>query len=134
MTAVQSASDAKSGLQIVATAFYGVGGDMSLVQHVHIQWDAAFVGTFTFESSDFPEIDVTVAGAAGAWIQENPTTAYVGISPAGAGTPTNATIVVAGGTAGGASINIGNLGSMKLRVKVVCTTQGVIRIRSHGKF
>lgn len=138
MTAVQSVSDAKNGNQIIATAFYGVGGDMSLIQHIHLQWDAVFVGVFTFESSDFPELDPTVAGAAGAWVQENPSTAYVAISPAGSATVVNATVTVpgggAGGAAGGASINIGNLGSYRLRVKVVCTTAGVIRIRAHGKY
>jgi len=135
MTAVPNPSDAFNGTQAVSAAsYYGVGGDASMIQHVHIKWGSTFIGSITFESSSFPELIASSAGAAGDWIQENPSTAYIGISPAGAGTPTNATIAVAGGTAGGASINIGNWGGWQLRVKVVCTQAGTLRIRSHGKF
>lgn len=137
MTAVPSASDAFNGTQPIATSFYGVGGDASLVQHIHLKWDATLVATITFESNEFPEVSITdpsTGATAGNWIQENPTTAYIAVSPAGAGTIVNATITVPGGTAGGASINIGNWGGARLRVKVVATVAGVLRIRSHGKF
>lgn len=118
-------------LQTVTTSFYGCGGDASIVQHIHLKWDSAFAAVITFETSDFKEVDVAVAGVAGDWIQENPTTAYIGSTPAGLAT--NMTITVPGGTAGGASVHVGNLGSRRIRVKVVCSVQGQLRIGCAGK-
>lgn len=135
MTAIESVGDAKSGLQAVGTSFYGIGGDNSAVHHTHLQWDAAFVGTFTFWSCDFPEVAFDAVSAAnGGFVQENPPTGYTAISPAGAATAaTPLVIAVPGGTAGGASVNLGNNGARRLGTRVVCTTQGIIRIRTHGK-
>lgn len=130
MTAIDS-RNIKNGLQAVATSYFGCGGDSSIVQHIHFKWDNAFAAVITFETSDFPELDPTVAGAAGDWIQENPTTAYIGSTPAGLAT--NMTITVPGGTAGGASVHVGNLGSRLIRAKVVCSVQGQLRIVSAGK-
>lgn len=130
MAAIES-GDVKNGLQAVATSYYGLGGDASLIQHVHFKWDATFVAVITFETSNFKDLNVAVAGAAGDWIQENPTTAYIGSTPAGLAT--NMTITVPGGTAGGASVHVGNLGSRCLRTKVVCATGGQLRIAAAGK-
>lgn len=130
MTAI-AARDVKKGNQAVTTSYYGVGGDSSIVQHVHLKWDAVFAAVITFETSDFTELDPTVAGSAGDWIQENPTTAYVGSTPAGLAV--NLTITVPGGTAGGASVHVGNLGSYLMRVKVVCSVAGQLRIACAGK-
>jgi hypothetical protein len=118
-------------LQTVTTSYYGIGGDSSLIQHVHFKWDNAFAAVITFETSDFTEVDSAVAGTAGDWIQENPTIAYIGSTPAGLAA--NMTITVPGGTAGGASVHVGNLGSRLLRVKVVCSAQGQLRIATAGK-
>jgi|SRR6188474_235013 len=136
MTQIRQPNPAKQGLQTVTggtPANYGLGGDASLIQHVHIQWDAALVGTVTFWSSEFPEVAIS-STTAGDWIQENPTSGvYVAFSPAGAGTNTNLQINIPGGTAGGCSVHLGNLGSLMLRAQVVCTTQGVMRIQAGGK-
>jgi len=130
MTAIDS-RDMRKGVQAIATSYYGAGGDSSIIQSIHFQWDAVFVGVITFETSNFTGLDPTVAGAAGAWIQENPSTAYIGSAPAGLAT--NMTITVPGGTAGGAMVHVGNLGSRVIRAKVVCTVAGILNITSAGK-
>lgn len=141
MTAIEAASDAFNGQQQVATSFYGLGGDAALVQHVHIVWDVTLAATITIESCDMPpsEFPTNVAGAAGIWVQENPPTGYTAIGGgvvaigAGAAAATPFVLVIAGTAASGASINIGNLGSKRLRAKVVCTVAGQLRIRTNGK-
>lgn len=117
-----------------STTYVGCGGgDASLVECVHLQADAAFVGTITFEDSNFPDVAVGAAGAAGDWIQENPTTGtYVAVEGAG-WSVVGLTITVAGGAAGGAMVHLGNIGSRRLRAVWTATTGGRIRQRSHGK-
>lgn len=132
MTAVFNTTDAFSGQQAVTTSHYGLGGDSSIVEHIHIKWDSSLVAVITFWTCDFPEVAVSDT-AAGQWIQENPTTAVVQFSPAGAGTAVNLTVTIPGGTAGGCSIHIGNLGSARLKAQVVCTVAGQLRMRHHGK-
>lgn len=135
MTAIESNNDAFNGTHAIATTKWGLGGDAAIVQSVHLKWDAVFVGTITFWSCDFPPAEVLITSAvAGDWIQQNPTTGYTAISPAGAATATAPlTIVVPGGTAGGAAVELGNMGNKRLAAQIACTTAGVIRIRSNGK-
>lgn len=134
MTAVESASDATNGQQAITTSYYGLGGDASLVQHIHIKWDAALVATITIESSDFHDVALN-STTAGDWVQENPSSGYTAVSPSGAATTaTPLVLAIPGVTAGGASMNIGNLGSRRLRAKVVCTTGGFLRIHTNGKY
>ncbi len=143
MTTVANATYAKRGLQIVETAYYGLGGDASMIESIHMAWDAALVCSgITIWASNFPEdgepgLVALNSVVAGDWIQLNPPTGYTAISPAGAatiGATTPLVIVVPGGTAGGIFIDLGNTGSRRLRAQVVCTTQGQLRIRTHGKF
>jgi hypothetical protein len=148
MTTVGSTSDAKRGLQLVQTDYYGLGGDASLIQSVHMQWDSALVcSSITIWACNFPDLgsepfgvaltDPATGATAGSWIQLNPPTGYTAISPAGAatiGATTPLVIVVPGGTAGGIFVDIGNTGARRLRAVVVCTTQGQLRIRTNGKF
>lgn len=147
MTTVASTTDAKRGLQKVQTDYYGLGGDASMIQSIHMQWDSALVcSSITIWACDFPDVGVNVGGVAiddpstgataGAWIQLNPPTGYTAISPSGAatiGATTPLVIVVPGGTAGGIFIDLGNTGAGRLRAVVVCTTQGQLRIHTHGK-
>lgn len=130
MTAIDS-QRVKAGNQPVATSYYGVGGDSSIIQSVHFKWDNAFAAIITFETSNITGIDPTAAGVAGQWIQENAATAYIGSTPAGLATAM--TVTVPGGTPGGFMAHVGNLGSRVMRMKVVCTVQGVIEIWSAGK-
>lgn len=111
-------------------------------------WDASFVGTITIEETNLPRFaGGEVAGGIiealdwdttkGHWIADNPSTAYISVTSTdgttGGATVTNATIVVAGGTAGGAMIQLGNLGSRRCRIKAVATTGGVVRCAVNGK-
>lgn len=137
MSAIENVSDSFNGLQPITTSFYGLGGDGSLVQHVTISWDASLIATITIWSTNFPEVALDSTDARH-WVQEDPPTGYTGISPAGAATAARPLIlVIAGGTAGAASINIGeprsSLGSKRHRARVVCTQAGQLRIRPNGK-
>lgn len=134
MTALESTTDAINGNQAISAAsFYGLGGDASMVHHIHIKWDSTLAATITIESTDFPPAEVlTNDVVAGNWVQENPPTGYTAIS-AGATAATPLVLSIAGGTAGGASMSIGNIGCKRLRAKVVCTVAGQLRIRTNGK-
>lgn len=143
MTTVASPSFAKRGVQAAQTDWYGLGGDASLIQSVHMLWDAALVCSgITLWASNLPlgsEVGFTtlVSVVAGEWIQLNPPTGYTAVSPAGAatiGATTPLVIQVPGGTAGGVFIDLGNTGARNLRAQVVCTTPGFLEIRTHGKF
>lgn len=132
--------DVKRGQQLAQTDFYGVGGDLALVTAVHLQWDNLLVCSgVTFEASNFPEngqFSVPINSAvAGEWIQLNPPTGYTAVSPAGAATIAAGplVLVVPGGTAGGAFVDLGNSAAHRIRVKVVCTTPGFLRIHAAGK-
>lgn len=111
---------------------------------IHIRGDAAIIATLTIEDSCFSagqdpvtgrgNVDVSdFASTLGYWIQENPSTAIVGTSGTG-WVATAGTVAVAGGTAGGAIFHVGNLGSRRLRLKVVVGgTGGLVRVAVHGK-
>lgn len=135
MPAIESTTDAFQGTHPIATTKYGLGGDASLIQSCHIRWDATFVGTITFWTCDFPPYEVLLTDAvAGNWIQQNPVSGYTAISPAGAATAVAPlTIIVPGGTAGGAGPDVGNLGHKRLAAQVACTVAGYLRIRANGK-
>lgn len=106
------------------------------LQSVHILTGALIAGTFTIETSNFPQTGP--AGAvtswdetSGNWVKENPTTAYV--ATVGTGwTVTNLTLAKTAGV-GGAMIHLGNLGSRRCRVKAAITTGGTVRVVAHGK-
>lgn len=137
MTAVENTTDSFLGQQLVATSFYGLGGDASIIQHVHMKWDATLAAVVTFWSCDFPPAEILINDVlAGNWIQEDPPTGYTAISPAGAATvgANPLTITIPGGTAGGCSCHLGNLGCKRLRIRVVCTVAGALRVRPNGKF
>ena len=128
------ADDFLGNVANASTTYVGLGGgDAAIVECVHIQADAAFVGSFTIEDTNFPEVAANTAGAAGDWIQENPTSGtYVAVEGAG-WVPTGLTIAVAGGAAGGAMVHLGNIGSRRQRIVIAATTGGRVRIRCHGK-
>lgn len=137
-----------------ATTYYAPLGSQTTpapaqtsLNSVHVKWDSAFVGVITIETCNFPERKGGVSiGAAdvsnfdttvGNWIQEDPPTAYISTKSTdgttGGATVANATVTVAGGTAGGCMFHLGNLGARRTRVKLVSTTGGVVRISYTGK-
>lgn len=133
MTAIEAPTDSFIGLQPVATSFYGLGGDRSIVQSATVSWDAALIAVVTVWSTDFPDVTLDSA-AARDWVQQNPPTGYTAISPAGAATAaTPLVLTIPGGTAGIATMILGNWGCRRLRCRVVCTQAGQLRIRCNGK-
>lgn len=133
-------TDAFKGLQGAATAFYGAGGDSSLIHHIHLQWDNNFAGVFTFETSDFPEVAYGVASVTpGDWIPECAFSLASVIGGAAiasnAATPAvPASVTVAAGQAGGCSLHFTSNGAHRLRIKNICSAPGVVRAHIHGKF
>ena len=116
---------------------------------VHCTWDANLVATsLAYESSNLPayksesapytdssaavDVSIYAADTAGLWLTENPSTAYVPIVGAGA-TVSNMTIAITGGAAGGAMLDLANVGHRRDRMKVVTTTGGYFRCHAHGK-
>ena len=119
------------------TIYYAeAGGDAALIQSIQVDWDAAAILTITVEDSNWDAGSgtgqATSAQAAGrAWVPENPSSGYVGVS---GGTAVGLTVTVAGGTAGTCMFNLGNLGARRVRVKVdVGGTGGNVQARAHAK-
>jgi len=113
---------------------------------IHFRWDASIAVVLSFQDSNLPPFKsanamVAAPGAAdvslidetaGNWITEDPSTAYVPFT-AGAGSVVNMTVTVASSTAGGAMVNMGNLGTRRGRIKAVVTNPGFLRVAPHGK-
>lgn len=115
--------------------YYGLGGDACLVDGAHFQWDAVFVGAITIWTSSLKASDAQINSTnPGDWIQQNPTSGYTPISPAGAATAaTPLAITIPGGTAGGCDLSFGNIPQKRFRAVVTCTTGGFLRGRANGK-
>lgn len=99
-----------------------------------VAYDGAIVATVTMEDTYHREVADT-ENAGGHWVQQNPTSAYIAVSPAGTATPTAATLAVPGGTAAGAAEwSMEGLDSERQRIKVVVGgTGGVLRVTERGK-
>lgn len=117
------------------TYYFPLGGQDSPVLSAHLQHDASIVITsVTVEDCNFPESDVeSYSSTAGEWIDEDPSTAFVGV----VGTATSATngvVAVTGGTAGGAMWHIADTGARRTRLKVVVgATGGEVRVAQWAK-
>lgn len=111
-----------------------LGGQDCPIHSAHCQWDANFVATgITVEDCDAEPADVSdVSVFAGDWIDEDPSTAFVGTVGAGV-TVTNGVVAVAGGAAGGCMFHIADTGARRTRLRVVVGTQGIFRCSSWGK-
>ena len=112
-------------------------------ESVHLIWDAALAGTINIQDTNAPQFkrpsdadsgtDVSLIDeTAGNWITEDASTAYVPIVGSG-NSVANMTITAGGSAAGGAMLNVGNLGTRRQRIRVIVTTPGTIRVLAHGK-
>lgn len=143
MTAVQTPSPAFKSKPGITTVHIGVGGDSSLVQSVTITWDATLVGAITVWTTDLPDGTGNPAGTVAlnstangdGWVQQQPTSGYTAISPVGSATVGASPLIlnIPGGTAGSANFQIGNLGSMRTKLRGVFTVDGVLIVVAHGK-
>lgn len=114
----------------------------TVLASAHLRWGALVAMVVTLETSNFPRKraggdvgpdDVTPWSAvAGDWIAEDPSTAEVSV--VGTGNSSTGAVVTAGGTnAGGAIYHVGNLGSRRIRLKLVVTVGGPVRINRNAK-
>lgn len=124
-----------------ATYVFPLGAQDVPLESIHIQTDAALVAVFTIETHNAPRVDAgsTQPGgvsdydvtAAGGWVKEDPSTAYV--ATVGTGwTVSNLTLTKAAGV-GSAMLHLGNLGSRRVRLTAVVSTPGTVRVSGHGK-
>lgn len=98
---------------------------------IHVKWDNAAILTITVEDTCFTDV-LGYSTTAGEWEKENNTSAYVAAD--GGATVTAMTVTVPGGTAGGCLFNLGFLGSMRCRLKIVVGgTGGVVRVAANQK-
>ncbi len=140
---------ANGGVLLTATTFYFPLGSANAempaqtsLASVHIKWAAAVAAVITVETCNFPAkvggdprgaADVTdYDGTAGNWIISNPSTAIVDVVGSG-NSATAATVTAGGSAAGGCVYNLGNLGNRRVRIKVVASVGGNMRVNVHGK-
>lgn len=112
-----------------------LGGNGALAQTVQIEWASGIVFTsISIEGCNADPDDISnIDTAAGAWIEEDPSTAYVPVEGSGV-TATNATLAGTASGVGGATFHLGNIGYARTRLTfVVGGTGGVVRISEHGR-
>lgn len=127
------------------TYFFPIPEARELLASVHGKWNSTLAAVLTFENSNFPEydsalrssddVDVSIIDTtAGNWVKQDPTTAYVAIAAPGAdATVANMTVTIAGGTANGMFMDLGNTGARRGRIRAVVTVAGTLRIAPWGK-
>lgn len=135
----------ENGLLTLAAATYYLilGGTADAwLESLHLKWSAALAAVATFETCNFPRYkggagngtdDVTdISSTVGDWVAEAPTTAYVAVVGSG-NSATNLAITLGGSAAGAATVHLGNLGTKRLRCKLVVSVAGTLRANAHGK-
>lgn len=121
-------------LEANTTYYFPVGGQDATLVALHLQHDAAIaITSATVEDTCFPEREVSdYASTAGLWIDEDPTTAFVGVVGATT-TQTNGVVAVVAGNVGGAMWHV-TTAARRTRLKVVVgATGGEVRVASWGK-
>lgn len=111
---------------------------------IQLQWEAAVAMTVTLEVTNMPAmlggyvtgqggVDVSDFDATVAWVQENPSTAIVSVSPTSGNSSTAATVTAGGSAAGSCVYQLSSLSTQRARLKCVVTTGGIVRANVHGK-
>lgn len=118
------------------------------LQHGTLKWDASIIVTWSLECTSIPahknkddnapDLKAWDNTAGSGWNQEPmSSTSWSSVDTTGAtgnATASGNTIAVGGGTAGSASVHVGNLGSRRARWKAsVGNTGGVVRVCMAGK-
>jgi hypothetical protein len=119
----------------------------AMLQHLTLKWDASIIVTWSVECTSIPakkrnddsdDLKAWDNTAGNGWNQEPMTSSSFSVvdttGATGSATAGTNSIVVAGSTAGSASLHIGNLGSRRTRIKAsVKGTGGVVRVCAAGK-
>ena len=136
-TSPDRAGDGKFTLAAATTYYFPLGGADASVVSGHVAWtgSAIIITSITVEDCNFPHLDVTDYSAnVGEWIDEDPTTAFVGV--VGTGVSASNGIVAATGDAagGGCMFHVADTGARRTRLKmVVGATGGTVRVAAGGK-
>lgn len=109
------------------TVYYvPVGGEVATTESFQLWFDNAIAFTATLEDTNFEPSVVADYANDVKWVPENPS----GAVAATTGTPSNATLTVAAGTAGSGMWHIGNSGALRTRWKIsVAGTGGQVMVR-----
>lgn len=112
---------------------------------VQVRGAAALAATITLEDTIFPAttspgdgrgaVDVSdfeASATLASWMPENPSDAVTSFTGTG-WSATAATVTALGTGVGGAVWHIGNFGTRRMRLKIVTTVGGLIRVGVHGK-
>jgi hypothetical protein len=119
-----------------ATTYYfvlPVGG--SAMYDVHLQHDAAIaITSATIQTCSMPKRDVSdISSVAGAWIDQDPETAFVGTDGATT-TASDGVVAVVAGNVGGANWQISDAPAARSRLEVIVgATGGEVRLGFCGK-
>lgn len=130
-TGVQITYEKDVGCKLIGgvTYYFECSSKDANSQSIGLHWDATFAGTITVEDCNFGNVTGYEASALANWVLENPA-AY--IAPVGTVVWTASTGVVTTGAVGASMIRLVN-SSRRLRLKVVVTTTGYLRVATHGK-
>lgn len=127
-----TASLGRGTFQLVAgTYFFRLGGHDTPYKSCQLQWDATLAGVATIEDTNFSDV-LSHSVAVGDWIDEDPTTAFVGTVGAGAAV-TNGVLTITAGAQGGALWHIADTAARRTRLKLVVSTPGACRVAEWGK-
>lgn len=116
-----------------STYYVEIGGSGATCLSAHLQWSAALAAVITVWTSDLGPLEAPLTSTtAGDWHQQNPSTAYVPVTGA-SNTVSNLTITAGGAAVGGAQVNFVGLGPSRVRLRIVVSTAGTMRIAYSGK-
>ena len=117
------------------TYVFIVGGKDCPVSSAHFEWDGAIaITSLTVEDCNAKPEEVTDTMTVGAsWVDEDPSTAFVG-TKGGVATVTNGVVATAAGAVGGCMFHLADTGAKRTRFTlVVGATGGIVRCSTHGK-
>lgn len=132
------------------TYYFPLGGEEygSVVETVHhsltLVFNAALAGTFTIEGTNCAKsmsgvnqgaADVSDFDTSAAWqlIDITAGGSLYAVATGGGNSFTKLTLTIGGTNAGGALINLPDMGMLRLRGKLVATAAGQIRVSGHAK-
>lgn len=130
-------TDGSKGVTLANSTTYYVPVPPELAAYplasVHLVWAAAVAATITLEVSDLPAAEAGDASeTAGHWCPYNPTGSYVPVVGSG-NSAADATVTAGGSAAGAAFFGVSEISARRLRIKIVVTTGGLVRIACGGK-
>lgn len=150
-TTIPSILSAGGATLPAGTYYFPLGSDQAktpletVLQGLGFMWNAALAATITIEGSMFPaklgggvsggdDVKDWAAAAGGNWLQDNDATGDKVYNAGGAGNAVAALTITAGGAAaGGVAMLLRDRAWRRMRVKVVVTVQGILRVNGTGK-